>query len=203
MYASGQSVVYEHLVKLLSLKGKPKRVKSVSQLARIEEYHNITDIYLWLRWGTSQSVMVKLLIGVLYSTYLFLLQHAISWVLHRCRGSSRASERAGEGHQWLPHHIQAMDQCRNQGEGWPCWLGWNAAAIKVSGSHYVHAIYHITTRVHAAGGKLHSLDSYNFIFVRYASLSRAQKKLMMAKIKETQRKKAHSIMNKRTLKRMF
>ena len=78
MYASGQSVVYEHLVKLLSLKGKPKRVKSVSQLARIEEYHNITDIYLWLRWGTSQSVMVKLLIGVLYSTYLFLLQHAIS-----------------------------------------------------------------------------------------------------------------------------
>ena len=73
----------------------------------------------------------------------------------------------------------------------------------MSGSHYVHAIYHITTRVHAAGGKLHSLDSYNFIFVRYASLSRAQKKLMMAKIKETQRKKAHSIMNKRTLKRMF
>ena len=50
LYASGQLVGYEHLVKLLGLRGKPKRVYSVSQLAKIEDYHSITDMYLWLRY---------------------------------------------------------------------------------------------------------------------------------------------------------
>ena len=46
MYVSGQSVVCEHLMKL---HGEPMSVRTVGQLARIEDYHNITDIYLWLR----------------------------------------------------------------------------------------------------------------------------------------------------------
>ena len=49
MYASGQPVVYEHLVKMLGLRGKPGGVSNIGQLAMIEDYHNVTDIYLWLR----------------------------------------------------------------------------------------------------------------------------------------------------------
>jgi hypothetical protein len=42
-------VVYEHLVKLLGVRGKPGGVSNIGQLARMEDCHSVTDTYLWLR----------------------------------------------------------------------------------------------------------------------------------------------------------
>ena len=58
LYSSGQSVAYEYLVKLLGLQGAPKRAHSIGQLARIEDHHNITDIYLWLRYMSWSSYIL-------------------------------------------------------------------------------------------------------------------------------------------------
>lgn len=49
LYASGELMTFAHLKRLIGLNKTPKKLTSVSQLAKIEQQHSVIDIYLWLR----------------------------------------------------------------------------------------------------------------------------------------------------------
>ena len=57
--------MYGDLKRLLGLRGQPKRVDSVSQLAKMEEQHDITDIYLWLRCVSTSCLVVEYIMSVI------------------------------------------------------------------------------------------------------------------------------------------